>query len=331
MTEYTPMAPEHGLLFAWNGGAGCPIVADSIAEAERAIPAGGWGWLHLDGNREETGRWLRSAAVAGPALAEILLARNTRPRYEADGDQVVFVGRGINLNPDALPEDMVSVRFWLRERCLVTVVLRPVRACIELIEQLGSNGARSHGPPALFIAINRRMIDRMSPAIEQIRNELDDIYERIIDEGVEVRTGELVPLRSAAIVFHRYISPLGVSMRELSECPCGFLDDGFGSACRENADRLTRLTEDLAAIQARAAVAREEITSQSSERLNRRVYTLTVLAVIALPLTVLTGALGMNVGGLPGLEDPGAFWVTMGLLGVFVALEIVVLRRFRWI
>lgn len=331
MTEYTPMAPEHGLLFAWDGGAGRPIVAGSIAEAERAIPRDGWGWLHLDGNREETGRWLRSAEVAGPALADILLARNTRPRYEADEDQVVFVGRGINLNPDALPEDMVSVRFWLRERCLVTIVLRPVRACIELIEQCGSNGARPQSPQALFIAMNRRMTDRIGPAIEHIRNELDDIYEQIIDDRIDVKTAELVPLRSAAIVFHRYISPLALNMRELCDCPCAFLDEGFRAACRENADRLTRLTEDLAALQARAAVAREEITSQSTEKLNRRVYTLTVLAVIGMPLTVLTGALGMNVGGLPGLDEPRAFWITMGLLAAFVVVEIIILRRLRWI
>lgn len=108
---------------------------------------------------------------------------------------------------------MVSVRFWLRERCLVTIVLRPVRACLELIEQFGSNGARPQSPQALFIAMNRRMIDRIAPAIENIRNELDDIYEQIIDDRIDVKTGELVPLRSAAIVYHRYISPLGLSMR----------------------------------------------------------------------------------------------------------------------
>jgi len=319
------------MLFVWDGVARRAVSAGSIADAEAQIPASSWRWVHLDGNREATARWVREQAGLDTEAAEILLAQTTRPRCETDATRVLLVGRGVNLNPDSKPEDMVSVRFWATRDRLVTVILRPVRACAEVAEHLNSGGNTASGPSDLLLAILKRLVDRMSPAVEAIRIDLDDISERIIDESIEVTTAELVPIRSQAIGFHRYITPLIEEIRELSEAETAWVDDRFRTACREYADRLIRIAEDLAAIQARAAVARDEIVSQSTEKLNRRVYTLTVLAAVSLPLTVLTGALGMNVGGLPGASSPSGFVVTLGVLVLFVALEILILRRFRWL
>jgi len=56
-------------------------------------------------------------------------------------------------------------------------------------------------------------------------------------------------------------------------------------------------------------------------------YVLSVVAAIFLPLTFVTGLLGMNVGGLPGLESPVGFaWsiVIMIVTGICLALF------FRW-
>ena len=58
---------------------------------------------------------------------------------------------------------------------------------------------------------------------------------------------------------------------------------------------------------------------------------LTIVAGIFLPLSFLTGLLGINVGGMPGADNPEAFWVVVtACLAVFVTL-IVVFRRLRWL
>lgn len=331
MIRYTPIAPEHGLLFAWDGGSSRRIESDTIADAAEGIQERSWGWIHLDVNRPATAEWLVEAADTDQTVADALLAANTRPRCDMNNHRVVFVSRGVNLNPDSDPEDMVSVRMWLTERQLVSVIVRPVRACSEIADELAAGEIEINSPAELFIAINRRLADRMGPAIERLKEDLDEIYERIIDEAYNSKTGELIPLRTAVIGFHRHISPLSVEFRVLSESQKSWISDEFRVQCREITDRLTRHSEDLIAIQARAAVARDEIVSQSTEKLNQRVYVLTVLAVVGLPLTVLTGAFGMNLGGLPGLEHPLGFWIVVGSLTVFVTLEILILKWFRWI
>lgn len=49
------------------------------------------------------------------------------------------------------------------------------------------------------------------------------------------------------------------------------------------------------------------------------------------PLTLRSGIFGMNVGGMPWLEDPNGFWIVCGgMLVIGVLLAIAALRR-RWL
>jgi Mg2+ and Co2+ transporter CorA len=56
-------------------------------------------------------------------------------------------------------------------------------------------------------------------------------------------------------------------------------------------------------------IVQEELNSRLSEQMNRAMYTLSIVAAIFLPLGLLTGLLGINVGGIPGTESPWAFLV----------------------
>ena len=329
MKQYEPIAPEHGVIACWTHGSGRSTDHTSIETALRA--PGPWRWIHLDANRPATRDWIANHAGEDEAVPEILLAENTRPRCEYTPDRVIFVGRGVNLNPEAQPEDMVSLRAWLTRDRLITVVLRRVRASEDVLEELERRDLEPESAADILARINRRLYDRLAPTVAAISEQLDEFSANIIDEGIEVTTADLVPLRSRTIVLNRYLTPLSVEMDELAGAPCPFLDAGFRASTSDTADRIKRSSEDLTAILARAAVARDEIVSQSSEKLNRRVYALTVLAAIFLPLTVLTGALGMNVGGVPLAEHEHGFVITVAVLLVLVGAELIVFRKLRWL
>ena len=167
----------------------------------------------------------------------------------------------------------------------MTVVLRRVKACEDVRSWVETQGVESLSPCAVLAQINRRLTQRMAPIMADLTESLDDLVEGVVAERQDIETSDLVPLRSRAIVLHRYLAPL----------------------------------------------ARDELVSQASERLNRRVYTLTVLAALCLPLSVLTGLLGMNVGGVPLTETPNGFTITCGLLLVILIVCWVVLRRRAWL
>ena len=76
-------------------------------------PEQGLLWVHLDASSERTGQWIYRASGLTRLVAQALLARETRPRVSSIGDGALILLRGVNLNPGAEPEDMVSIRLWV--------------------------------------------------------------------------------------------------------------------------------------------------------------------------------------------------------------------------
>jgi zinc transporter len=69
------------------------------------------------------------------------------------------------------------------------------------------------------------------------------------------------------------------------------------------------------------------MASTISEQMNARMYVLSIVAAIFLPLGFFTGLMGINVGGMPGVEDGAAFWVVVGMcVGLMLILGVI----FRW-
>jgi zinc transporter len=69
------------------------------------------------------------------------------------------------------------------------------------------------------------------------------------------------------------------------------------------------------------------MASTVSEQMNERMYVLSIVAAIFLPLGLFTGLMGINVGGMPGVEDGAAFWVVVGMcVGLMLILGVI----FRW-
>ncbi len=91
-----------------------------------------------------------------------------------------------------------------------------------------------------------------------------------------------------------------------------------------------RYIEELEALKERAAVIQEEITNRATEAMSNRMYVLSIVATIFLPLGFFTGLLGINVGGIPGTQSNLAFLIVCVVLIVVVAIQVWVFRKNRW-
>jgi zinc transporter len=125
----------------------------------------------------------------------------------------------------------------------------------------------------------------------------------------------------------RFLAPQRDALDRLYRHPGAWLSDSEINELREEADRITRYLEDLDLARERTMVLREEFLGQLAQEQNSRMYVLSVVAAIFLPLTFVTGLLGMNVGGLPGLESPTGFIASVVVM-IVAAVGLVVL--FRW-
>lgn len=292
-------------------------------------PGQGVLWLHLNRTSEAAKHWLESQAGIDPIVCEALLAEETRPRSLMMGDGLLVILRGVNLNPGADPEDMVSLRLWVDADRIITLRFRHLMAIEDLRAEI-DNGRGPQSPGEFLTLIAGQLIERMSPIIGALDDEIDALEETLLERQTEEVRGRLAVLRRRVITLRRYIAPQRDVMARLSNEHVPWLSDLDRARLREVADRVTRYVEDLDAARERAAVTQEELTSRLSAQMNRTMYVLSLVAAIFLPLGLLTGLLGINVGGIPGSENKLAFLIVCGILGVIAAIQVWLFRKKHW-
>ena len=291
-------------------------------------PESGPLWVHLDRKDEEAQSWLEEEAGLNEVVSEALLADDPRPRMQMIGSGAVVILRGVNLNPGAEPDDMISVRMWVEADRIISLRSPKLMAIQDVRDEL----ARGEGPCTsgqVLVAIAVHMGERIAPVIANLDELIDESEEQVVDApGHELRR-ELGHIRRQAISLRRYIAPQRDAIAGMAGAITPWLSDLDRMRLRELQDRTTRYVEDLDALRERAAVVQEELSGRLAEQMNRTMYVLSLVAGIFLPLGLLTGLLGINVGGMPGVEDDMAFWIVCAVLVALAILGVWLFRRMR--
>jgi len=287
-------------------------------------------WVHLNFTADKTQTWLRESSSLDEVVIEALLADETRPRSVAVKGGILASLRGINSNPGADPEDMVSIRLYSDGDRVITTRRRRLLSAQDISEAL----AAGQGPCTAggFIAdISCRLVERMSDVLQDIEDRIDQLEEEmLLNEGSQQLRRQIVEIRSETILLRRYLGPQREAMNRLQSEKAEWLSPDDRLQLRETADKVTRYVEDMDAVRDRAVVASEELAHQVSEQMNSRMYILSLITGIFLPLGFLTGLLGINVGGIPGADKPWGFLAVIIVITAIVAAQLLIFKRKKW-
>ena len=292
-------------------------------------PERGFLWVHLDRREPGTQAWLETDSGLDQITCEALLAEETRPRSLRVENDLLLILRGVNLNPGADPEDMISVRLWAGASRVITIRGQRILAVEDICGQFSAGiGPKTIGE--FVAALAGRMVERMSPVVDAIEDGIDALEENLLEgQDKEIRS-KLSSLRREAVALRRYLAPQRDVISRLSLDAPEWFEEVHKARLRETADRTTRYVEDLDASRERAAVTQEELLARTQDRMNGNMYILSLVAAIFLPLGFITGLLGVNVGGIPGSGSPVGFVVVCVFMAAIVALELAFLRARRW-
>ncbi|HEY0635520.1 MAG TPA: zinc transporter ZntB [Gammaproteobacteria bacterium] len=286
-------------------------------------------WVHLDYSHPHSRSWLTDYSGVDELVVNTLLAEETRPRLVLEQEGMLVVMRGVNNNPGAEPEDMVSIRVWLEPQRIVTTLQRNLQDVDELRTRI-RKGYGPHDADALFVMLTELMAVRVGDVIEELDDNMDQLEDEVLGRQTRQLRSELAEVRRTAISLRRYLVPQREVITRLSVERINWLGEDERTRLREVSDHLTRYVEDLEAIRERAAVCQEELNSHINAQAGQRMYVLAIVAAVFLPLTFITGLLGINVGGIPGANHEQAFAMVVGGLLVVGILLVMLFRWRRW-
>lgn len=320
--------------FLWCNGEASTLPINAIADAVKQRRPENFLWVHIHASKMEPAALDELGVALPPAVTRALTAVETRPRCELIGDGVLINMRVPPVDGVGAPERgsdiLVSMRLWAENGLVLSVSYRRTKV-LDPLHRLFLDGSL-HDPGDLVIALAMLGAEDIDNNVAAIGDSVDDL-ECAIDQTMHTREANasrrsVTHFRTEAIAYRRFVVPQRRALDTMATLPLGWLDDNERAALREASDRYARMGEELESVRERAAVIHEELTDLRAERIDTRSLRIAVVATIFLPLTFITGLLGMNVAGIPDAQDPWAFTeVTVGCIVFAIGLYCLLMRR----
>jgi zinc transporter len=172
--------------------------------------------------------------------------------------------------------------------------------------------------------------DQSDVLVEIVRNStirVDKIEDKLLASQVSTSRSELGMLRRMLVRLARLLAPEPAALFRLLSRPPRWIGGTDLQELRHAAEEFSAAVEDSAALVERVKMLQEELAALVGEQSNKTLFVLTVVTVLVLPINVVTGLLGMNVGGMPLTENPNGFVLVISWLTVVTILLALLARR----
>lgn len=286
-------------------------------------------WLHMCAITPATREFLENDTELDEIIVRNLLAEETRPRSLVRKDGILVILRAMNLKEDADPEDMISLRIWMDDRHIITTRLRDTKSIEDMQHYIETDD-----PPCsvgrFLTMFTDRVYGRMEPFMEDQDDGAARLEELLARQDLAAIDDEASTIRLQNAVYRRYIVPQKQLLEDLLASEVDWIEEEDREQLVESLDRVTRYIETLNDVRDRLAIINDETARQHDASLNSTTYIFTAAATIFLPLSFLTGLLGVNVAGIPGIEYQPSFWIVLILCIALAGTLVYYFRRKGW-
>lgn len=286
-------------------------------------------WLHLDFTNPQSRAWVESQDEINEHMAQAMLADDSRPRCMVNPDGVLTVLRGINLNPGSDMEDMISIRVWMNGHRIISTRRRKLKSILTLRAEL--EAGRGPTDPSSFLEQLISLLGvRIGEAIDTINEQLDSTELGLQQHGGTPYRAIFGEIRRETARMRRYLAPQREALDRLSRVQSEFFSPDFSLEIYEQTNWMTLFIEDLDLARERAMVAQEEMLNMLAHEQNSKMFILSIVAAVFLPLAFFTGLMGMNVAGLPGTINPWSFYIVLVLMFAAAGFIMWLFKRKKW-
>lgn len=306
---------------------------DSIVDCHACAPTRAYQWLNVYGLHEpdvlaEIGRRFN----LHPLVLEDILNTDQRPKLDEYKDYLFVVAQFFDYDARTMTVSSEQVSVVIGQNFVLSFQEKPTGNFNPVRDRLRQDRGpiRSGGPAYLAYTLLDTVVDRYFTVLEGLGERVEEMEEELMHKPSSRVLSTLHRLRREATTLRRAVWPLREVINGLTRNGHFFGPD-VQPYLRDVYDHTVHVIESLEAIRDLIAGLLEIYLSSVSNRVNREVRVLTVIAVIFLPSSLLAGIFGMNFRSMPLLNDPDGFTMAIGLmLGVAATLALLFWRR-KWL
>jgi magnesium transporter len=301
------------------------------------VAAAGLSWIDLESVDPEPVNQLRERFGWHALDVEDVLSKRQRPKVDDYADEGYLFGvlhfPAYDKNVQRL--NAAELDFFLGPDYLVTIpnvdllpVTRLFHRCAE--DEAFREGLFAKGSGRLLYEVLDDLYDYCFPILDKIGHKLDSIEDDIDDRRSEEIVRDISKAKQEIISYRKIVKPQRPALRLLERHIERFLPENLELYFDDLVDASERIWDQLDNFKEVVEALEDTNESVIQHRQNDVLRVLTVVSVILLPLTLISGIFGMNVH-FPGFETSGGFWAILGLMLVIAGCLAGFFRYKRWL
>jgi magnesium transporter len=336
VTTVPPQASKHWPASIYRRPDGTLEQDIAPARIREVLQAGeGELWVDIDSTNMHQHALLEKVFEFHPLSIEDTLSPGTRVKLE-EYDRYVFVVMAVvrfdEGTPDPFDLATSNMYFFLGKNFLVTVHALPSKSCTTVRERLMRNPELlARGVEMTMHNIIDQAVDAYFPLVEQLNLLVDGLEERLFEQFDEKLIHEIFKAKRAAFSLRRHVGPLREVLNILTNRPCAHIRADTQLYYRDVYDHTIRIVESVDTVRDLLAGVLETYLSQTSNRMNKVMKQLSIVATIALPLIVVGGIYGMNFSQMPWTHHPFGFYGALLTMVAVSGVMLLWLKKNRWL
>jgi len=289
-------------------------------------------WLHMCIRHPETAQYLVGDEGLDPLAVDAMLREDTRSRILPRPSGVMVLLKAMHQRDGHRPEDMISLRIWIDEMRVITTREADIDAVRELRERLRA-GRGPHTTTEFLSDLIDAHLAETAVEVERLEDVAGtiDTHELAGGDGGDATCGRLADLSLTIAGLQRHLAPQRAVFEGLGHLTCPFVTDQDRARWHEAQDQLLRLLESLQALQERLVIVTDQAQRIQDRRTANVGLVLSMAAAAFLPMTFVTGLLGMNVASIPLADRPWTFTAVTFGCAVFAVVALLWMRRRNWL
>lgn len=289
-------------------------------------------WIHFDYNSTTSVNWIKNTNLLPTIAKTALIGRNSvinEIRFDTH-DAMLVILLGVNITPGNRPDPIVSLRFYITSNYIISTQHKTINAVGELKEDLDKN----IGPVDVadwLVQISDILADYINSAVEDLHSQVILLENSVLSRQQIAPHRKIGLLRQQLILLRRNTTPQRDIFIKISTERLSWIDDNDRQHMHDAAIRMNNYISDIDGCLLRLSNIIQQINALLTESINKRIYLMSIVATLFMPLTFFSSLLGMNLAGIPFTKDPGAFGAyTLAFIffGIFLWFW---LRKKQWI
>jgi zinc transporter len=318
------IADSHGLICAFQLAPLLPLDLAALDAVAPGMPV----WLHFNLADGRARDWLSERDDLPEAVREALLEDDGHVHAQILSSGFVAVLRDLDHEVKGTEARFGTFGVYVDPQRMISVRRHPLETFNRLRRELAT-GLELPTPIALFEHLVECLADTFEGTVAELASTVEEAEDEILagrskDQGTELRRVRWLLAR-----LRREARANRIALARIPK----HLPEGCGQEREQSltaaVDRFAGVAQDLELVEDRARLMQEEIAGRLGEATNKNLYLLSIVTTTLLPITLITGIFGMNVGGLPWFDDPRGFAHLMVIIGGAVAIALALIWRSR--